>query len=200
MANFSTYLPILQKVEGGFQSSPNDEGNFNSRGELVGTNFGISARFYEGIIGRPPSKIDMQSITQKEAKELYKIHFWDRNLGDQFKSQSVANTVIDHQINSGRGIKIAQRLLNERFGKSLAVDGIMGKNTLKAINSVNAKIFVEKYNEARADYYKSVGNQTFLNGWLIRLRDFAYSDAFALSTGFLVISAILGIIIYKNLS
>lgn len=198
MASFNTYLPLLEKVEGGFQAIAADPGNYNSKGELAGTNFGISARFYESIIGRPPTYMDMKSITQREAQELYKIHFWDKNLGDQFKSQSVANTVIDHQINSGRGIRLAQQVLNNRFGKRLAVDGVMGPKTLQAINSVSAKVFVDEYNKARANYYKQVNNPTFLNGWLIRLQEFAYSDTFAITTGFFVVAIMAGILIYKN--
>jgi lysozyme family protein len=165
---------------------------------LVGTNFGISARFYEDVIGRPPSKIDMLSITKVEAESIYLQFFWNKNLGNRINSQSVANTVIDHQVNSGRGIKMAQQVLNNRFGKTLAVDGVMGPNTLRALNSVNAEIFVNEYNNAREQYYISINNPTFINGWLIRLKQFAYSDAFAISSGFIVIAIIAGIIIYKN--
>jgi hypothetical protein len=118
--------------------------------------------------------------------------------GNRINSQSVANTVIDHQVNSGRGIKMAQQVLNNRFGKTLAVDGVMGPNTLRALNSVNAEIFVNEYNNAREQYYISINNPTFINGWLIRLKQFAYSDAFAISSGFIVIAIIAGIIIYKN--
>ena len=198
MARFDIYLPLLQQVEGGFQAIPEDPGNFNSRGELVGTNFGISARFYEDFIGRTPSKIDMKSITKVEAESIYLQFFWNKNLGNKIKSQSVANTVIDHQVNSGRGIRLSQQVLNDRFGKSLAVDGIMGPNTLKALNSVNSEIFVDQYNLARRQYYISIDNPTFINGWLIRLKKFAYSDTFAISSGFIVIAIIAGIIIYKN--
>lgn len=198
MASFNKYMPLLQKVEGAYQALPQDPGNFNSKGELVGTNYGISARFYERIINRPPSKMDMKAITQYEAEEMYKAFFWDKNLGDQIKSQSVANTVIDHQINSGRGIRLAQKVLNNHFGKSLVVDGIMGKNTLSAINSVNAEIFVNEYNNAREDYYRSLNNPTFLKGWLIRLKSFAYSDTFVISSGIIVITLIAGIVIYKT--
>jgi lysozyme family protein len=198
MANFNLYLPLLQQVEGGFQALAQDPGNFNSKGELVGTNFGISARFYEHIIKRPPSKFDMQNISKVEAKSIYLQFFWTKNLGNQIYSQSVANTVIDHQVNSGRGIKLAQKVLNDHFGKNLVVDGAMGPNTLNALNSVNAELFVQEYNNAREQYYIAINNPTFINGWLLRLKEFAYSDAFKISTGFIVIAVIASIIIYKN--
>ena len=72
MASFNLFIPILQKIEGGYQNLAGDDGNYNSLGIRVGTNFGISARFYEDIIGRPPTVADMKAITKDKAKVLYK--------------------------------------------------------------------------------------------------------------------------------
>jgi lysozyme family protein len=176
MANFAAYLPLLQQAEGGFQKLPSDPGNYNSRGELVGTNHGISARFYEDVIKRPPTEADMRAITKATAEPIFKTYFWDKVQADNIKNQSVANTVVDHHVNAGRGVKLAQEVLNSRFGFSLAVDNSMGPKTLAALNQANPAQFVAIYNEARADYYKSIGNSTFLSGWLTRLKKFAYAN------------------------
>lgn len=184
MANFSLYLPKLQQVEGGYQNNNSDQGNKNSLGQYVGTQFGISARFYEQIIGRPPSVEDMKAITKVKARNLYQVHFWNANLGDQIKSQSVAETVIDHHINSGNGIILAQKLLNKEYAKSLSEDNAMGPQTLAALNSVNAKSFTEDYNRDRAKYYKTRHNSdVFASGWLKRLVSFGYQHQTAISLG-----------------
>jgi lysozyme family protein len=176
MANFTAYLPLLQQAEGGFQKIASDPGNYNSRGELVGTNHGISARFYEAILKRPPTEADMRAITKSTSEPLFKAYFWDKCQADQIKSQSIANTIVDHHINAGRGVSLAQEVLNERFGFALTKDNAMGPKTLAAINQVNPAQFVAIYNEARAEYYRSIGNATFINGWLDRLKKFAYAN------------------------
>lgn len=175
MANFNAYIPLLLQVEGGYQASPADPGNFNSLGQNVGTNKGISAKFYEGIIKRPPTVADMMAITTELAKNLYKKYFWDKCQADNIVNQQVANTVVDHHVNSGRGVELAQKVLNQHFAKTLKVDNGMGPLTLAAINSVPPATFVTKYNDARAAYYKSIGNQTFYQGWINRLKKFAWT-------------------------
>ncbi len=176
MASFAAYLPLLQQVEGGVQKNPADPGNYNSLGQLVGTNLGISARFYESVIKRPPSEADMRNLTKEKANPLFKAYFWDKCKADSINNQAIANTIVDHHINAGSGVKLAQQVLNDRFGYNMAEDNGMGPITLKAINEVNPAQFVSIYNDARAAYYKKIGNSTFLNGWLIRLKDFAYSN------------------------
>lgn len=174
MANFNTYLPLLQQVEGGFQKNPKDQGNYNSLKQLVGTQYGISARFYEGIIGYPPSESDMRAITKNQAAGMYRRYFWDANIADQINSQAVANTIIDHQVNAGNGVRTAQRLLNSRFNYNLATDNVIGARTIAALNSVDPGKFVTLFNERRAEYYKTRSNSAeFAAGWLTRLTKFA---------------------------
>ncbi|MGB7841149.1 MAG: glycosyl hydrolase 108 family protein [Salinimicrobium sp.] len=197
MAYFNSYKPLLQQVEAGFQKLPKDRGNYNSRGELAGTNFGVSARFYEDILGYPPTEADMRAITKSQAEEIFKKYFWDANWGNQINSQAAANTVIDHEINAGNGVALAQQVLNRYFGYHLSVDDAMGPNTLRAINGVNASEFVKKYNEARADYYRSL-NSSFLPVWLRRIQQFAVEN-----TGISVITvltvAVAGMLIYQHI-
>lgn len=174
MANFNAYIPLLLQVEGGYQAHPNDAGNYNSLGQLVGTNQGISARFYEDIIGRPPTVADIKSITKSEAEQIYRQYFWNALNANQINNQAVANTIVDHHVNAGTGARLAQQVLNNHFGKNLAIDNKIGTQTLAALNSVNPNAFVNVYNDARADYYRSLSNSdSFLQGWLHRLKSFA---------------------------
>lgn len=196
MANFYSYLPLLQQVEGGFQKSPDDPGNYNSLGELAGTNYGISARFYEHVINRPPVEADMKAITKSQAEQMFRAYFWNTQKADQIKSQAVANTIIDHHINAGSGAKLAQQVLNTHFGFNVAVDNQIGPQTLSALNSVEPSRFVQLYNEARAEYYRRVGNATFLSGWLYRLKKFAFSTEGGISMLAVVTIAVAGFLIY----
>lgn len=172
--NFNAYLPLLLQVEGGYQNNPNDAGNFNSLGQNAGTNKGISARFYEQVIKRPPTVADMKAITTQMATNLYEQYFWNPLRASEINSQAIANTVVDHHVNSGQGVKLAQLVLNQHFKKNLSIDNKMGPQTLNALNSVNEGYFVSRYNEARAGFYSTLSNSsTFLAGWLKRLESFA---------------------------
>jgi lysozyme family protein len=177
MANFQLFIPLLIKIEGGYQNDVADTGNYNSLGQRVGTNFGISARFYEGVIKRPPTVADMKAITKPMAISLYKNYFWDDVHGDSLINQSVANLIADHAVNGGEGSigKIVQRILVNDFGKSLSIDGDIGTKTAQAINSVNQQQLFDKIKAARKSFYEALGGK-FLTGWLNRLKTFVYSE------------------------
>lgn len=197
MASFQVYAPLLAQVEGGFQKLANDPGNYNSRGELAGTNYGISARFYETILGYPPREADMRAITKEQAKGIFEVYFWRANKGDLINSQGIANTIIDHEVNAGNGVLLAQRVLNRYFGFDLAEDDAMGPNTLKAINSVPAAQFITRYNEAREQYYRDL-NSPFLSAWLNRLKKFA-AGAQGISTLAAISVVVAGFLIYYQI-
>lgn len=176
MANFNLFIPILSQNEGGYQQLAGDKGNYNSLGQLVGTNHGISAAFYERIINRPPTVTDMKSLTATKANQLYKKYFWDDIQGDALKNQSVANIIADHAVNAGENPigKMVQTILKNDFNKSIVIDGDIGPKTAALINSVNQQILFDKIKIARSNYYKNIGGQ-FLTSWLNRLKNFDYS-------------------------
>lgn len=178
MAKFSAFIPILQKIEGGYQNLSADNGNYNSLGERVGTNFGISAKFYEDIIGRPPTVADMKAITKPMAEQLYKQYFWDDVQGDIIVNQSVANIIADHAVNGGEDPigTIVQKILAVNFGKKVTIDGDIGPKTAAAINSVDQKQLFDKIKAARTLTYKQIGGP-FVGGWLTRLKSFSFTES-----------------------
>ncbi|CAL2104629.1 glycoside hydrolase family 108 protein [Tenacibaculum sp. 190130A14a] len=176
MANYNVFKPSIELAEGGYQNLKNDKGNYNSNGERVGTNHGVSAKFYERVIGFPPSVEDMKNITKAESHLLFKNEFWDKMRADEIHNQGIAEVIVDHAINANPRVtgKIVQRTLNKHFGKSLAVDGVVGNQTLAAINTVNPTLFFEKIADARIAYYKSLSDyQYFGRSWTKRVVDLA---------------------------
>lgn len=210
MASFNNFIPTLSANEGGYQAMSQDPGNYNSNSKLVGTNHGISAPVLETYLGYPPTAYDMKNLSLTTANQIFKKLYWDVMKGDYIKDQAVAETIIDHGINAGTktAIKIAQRVLNNSFGNNLTVDGVIGNLTLIAINSVNAKSFFIKYNEARAAYYRSLTNfSTFGNSWLNRIQVISNKFKIFLATSssgslpaIIIIAALVGgyILIKKN--
>jgi lysozyme family protein len=176
MASFDLFKTILAKNEGGYQNLIGDSGNYNSKGERVGTNFGISARFYESILKRPPTVADMKALTLDNANKLYKIYFWDAIQGDSLVNQSVANIIADHAVNGGE-LSIAkpvQLILRNKFKKTIVVDGDIGPATAKLINSVKQATLFDEIKNARLQIYANIGGQ-FLNTWINRLNSFFFT-------------------------
>ncbi len=181
MANYSTFHGTVKELEGGYQDEKSDKnGNYNSRKELVGTNYGISALVYEKWIGRVPTVSDMKAITPTVASEIFKANYWNRLSASYIDSQAVAENLVDHGINAGIGTaaKIMQRVLNTRFNRNLSVDGGVGTLTIEAINSVNAFDLFQEFSLARIDYYNSIGNSFWIDGWIKRVQ--TISDKFGI--------------------
>lgn len=175
MASFYDYLPLLPKVEAGYQKLAKDGGNYNSLGQLVGTNFGISAKTYEKWIKRVPSELDMRSMLKATAIEIYLKWYWNPLKCDAFNNQSVANLLFDHCINAGqpKTVVLLQQVLVYEFRKNIKIDGLIGTQTISAANSVNQELLFEKIKDYREAYYRNEGG-TFLSSWLNRLNFFFF--------------------------
>jgi len=191
MADFSKAVDKVLDVEGGYQNMPEDIGNYNAytaAGEKVsrsrrkgmtlraGTNYGISAEFLSGRLGREVSVAEMKNLTLNQAVQLYKESFWDTILGDAIRNQHLAEMIFDGRVNHGRtGVVLLQRAING-LGGNLVVDGIFGPKTLEAVNTFPAEQVYECLRAHRAQLYhelaKRPGQHIFLNGWLNRLKKF----------------------------
>lgn len=177
MASFETAYAIVRAHEGGYQNNPNDTGNKNSSGQLVGTNWGINARVYEKHIGRPPTQADMIDMPRSVAVAIYKIEFWDKIKGDEIADQQVANIFFDGHVNHGSwGIYLMQSVLG------IATDYIVGPQTIAAINRAKPAALFEAYKQKRIWAYHDLvrrrpSDQGFLRGWMIRINSFKYQPS-----------------------
>lgn len=189
MASFAIAYELVKAAEGGYQNHASDEGNYNSLGQLVGTNHGVSAKKYERIIGRPPTAADMRNLTAAEAREIFRQDEWRRIQGDRILDQQVANIFFDGAVNHGRGIHLMQEVLG------VTPDGVVGPQTLTAINTADSQRLYLAYKERRRQYYHEIvawkpSQAVFLEGWLRRLERFdAYTAAAAGGTGILLLAA-----------
>lgn len=176
MASYNIFKRKIQRAEGGYQNLVNDSGNYNSLKQRVGTNFGVSAKVYERVIGRPPTITDMKSITQAEAHQIFKRQFWDAIKADSINSQALAETFADHAINASpkASTKIMQKVLNTVFGKWLVIDGVVGSKTLSAINSVDSIALFNAFSNSRIEYYNRLRDCVhFCKVWHNRVHELA---------------------------
>lgn len=169
MAEFSKYLPKLKRIEGGFVEHTLDKGG--------ATMCGITLKTFQDYYGSDKTKLDLISITDRQIEQIYRDGYWDRCKADQIKNQSVAELLVDFAVNSGvkTAVKKIQALLR------IPEDGILGRQTLEAINNKDSRILFNELHDVRVAYYKLLvkknpSQKVFLNGWMHRLEYFTYNE------------------------
>lgn len=127
------------------------------------------------------TKIDIPGLTEL-VKEFYKQAFYDKYKIGYIVSGSLQEIIFDWCVNSGYwGSCGVQKVLNRFFEYDLKLDGIIGKNTVKAINSCPPETLFNAIKSARVHYYHTIAqrgqNHKFLKGWLRRIEDLTSSNS-----------------------
>lgn len=172
MANFTTYFPKLIALEGGYGNDSADKGGPTKYGVILKE---WISKGYDKDKDGDIDVGDLKLISLEDAAKIAKPYYWDKVKGDEINSQQVAEFLADWAYNSGvsTASKGVQRILK------LKDDGIIGKNTLGAINAHDPKDLFIRLKDARTVFiYAIVKNnpsqQKFLKGWLNRINSFKY--------------------------
>lgn len=165
MANSDILFEFILSHEGNYSNHPNDLGGPTNKGVTLATMKSVGKDLNND------GKIDVEDLkllSDKDVEKIFKKYYWDKCLGDQIKSQSVANMIIDWYYNSGKwAITNIQSLLQ------LPEDGIVGPITLGKINSLEPRELFQAIRKTRINYYERIvrkrpANKVFLNGWVRR--------------------------------
>ncbi|MCI6988816.1 MAG: hypothetical protein MR902_04495 [Campylobacter sp.] len=95
----------------------------------------------------------------KESQDLvesfYKDEFWDKMKLDSVLSYKAADLMFKFGVNVGikRAVKYAQQIVGVKD------DGIVGKQTLKALNSYNPISFEKEYKAKFTEFYKKLAKR-----------------------------------------
>jgi hypothetical protein len=93
--------------------------------------------------------------------QFYYSKFWTPMRINMINAQDLANRVMDEGVWSGPGtaIKLLQRACNDVYSGpegGLATDGVLGPETLQAVNAAPAAALVEAYRQERARYLENL--------------------------------------------
>ena len=183
MNRFDECVNVVVGFEGGFSDHPQDSGGK--------TKYGITASTLESAKakGWVPSNITIKNIKLDHAKTIYKKGYWDAVQADSLP-HPLDLIMFDSAVNHGpnAAVKLLQKSLNALLPYTeLAVDGIIGPLTLRAVNDyVGLGIVPGMYPNSnirylcidvllnRVELYSSIVNnnrsqEKFLRGWLNRV-------------------------------
>lgn len=167
MANLAILAPFILSHEGGFVNDPLDRGGATNKGVTIATWRQVG---YDKDGDGDIDVDDLKKITDTDAVErVMRPHYWNRWKADRITSQSVANIVVDWVWASGRhGITQVQQLLGVK------ADGIVGENTLAAINAQDPRQLFDRIKAARVAFIEGIvarnpSQRRFRKGWLTRL-------------------------------
>lgn len=172
MANVEKLAPFILKWEGGFVNDPDDLGGATNKGVTLATYMQYCRKK-----GYPVPTVErLKNLSEREWTEILKTMYWDRWKADRIANQSVANILVDWVWASGvHGIKRPQKLLG------VAVDGIVGNQTLAAVNAKDAK---ELFFAIKADRIRFIdeickarpANEKFRRGWMNRINNLKFEE------------------------
>jgi lysozyme family protein len=161
-------------MEGGFGADPEDRGNWTGGkigiGLLKGTKYGISAASYPNL--------DIRNISLDQAKGIYFIDFWRALHLDEVPNDPIAIEIFDTSVNCGKAAatRIVQKSLNF-LGDKLALDGVLGPNTLTHIQhwcQKDPESFHKALNGYQFVHYAALveAGAPYGRGWLKRIQSY----------------------------
>jgi lysozyme family protein len=167
MANFEPAVQLTLQNEGGFFHN-------TKTGEVV--NHGVTLSFASGcgLCGSNDQDF-IKNLTEQQATDIYKKHFWDPHNFGSINDQSVANKAFDLTVNMGAGaaLPLLQHAVCD-CGGTCAADGVLGPKSIAAINAVDGGQLLTAYRARAKAHYEDIAQKNpnhagDLNGWLARL-------------------------------
>ncbi len=144
-------MPHVLKREGGYVDDPTDRG-----GE---TKYGISKRSYP--------QLDIKNLTLDQALEIYRKDYWNPSRVEKLPD-GLRDDYFDAVVNHGQGnaVKILQKAVNSTRGSKIAVDGKIGRNTIRESKRINK----ERFKAFRTLFYSAIvfkdeSQERFYFGW-----------------------------------
>lgn len=169
MAKAELLKPFILRWEGGFVDDPLDRGGATNKGITIGT--------FRNFYGKDATVEQLKHITDEQWLHIFKSGYWDKWKADDIENQSIADIVVDWAWASGTvtSIKQVQKILG------VAVDGIVGNDTLTAINIAGQRILFAKIHSRRIEFVENIvkrdpSQARFLKGWKNRINSLTFSE------------------------
>jgi lysozyme family protein len=192
MANVEKFVPILIQNEASIillDGETNEslferaraKGWSNHKKDRGGeTMIGVTLKTYTAYCKKnglkTPDANALKNIPYKHWVAILKEMYWDVAKADRYDNQSVANIIVDWCYNSGTKVL---RNVQEIVGAD--VDGVVGNQTIAAINEKDQYGLFERLKIERLKYYddiirKDPSQACFQTGWYNRIDRFTFKS------------------------
>ncbi len=173
--DYRKYVPFVLRWEGGVSNNAADRGGLTYKGITRAT----YATLCQTVLKKAPNMEHFLNLTDEEVG-LFVKYYWDKSTNNnQIASQKIAEAITSWFWGSGRlGLMWYQQMLNKEYGCKLVVDGLIGRASIVAINSIDPDDLFQmsikyRYNRFHQICRQNPSQKVFLKGWLNRLQDFA---------------------------
>ncbi len=154
--NFRDCLELVLKHEGGYVDHPKDPGGR--------TNLGVTQRVWEEWVKHPVTEKDMRELTPALVAPMYEMKYWRTSYCEKLP-RGLDLLVFSMAVNAGSGRSV--KLLQDAIG--VVADGVIGPRTMARINEANVETLIDKFSEARRQFYRGLKTfPVFGRGWLNR--------------------------------
>lgn len=155
-------IDLITENEGGWVNDKDDKGGETYKG--VARNFHPNWKGWKTIDlidGKRKGQLFNNSALDKAVVDFYVNTYFPKKCFD-IKNKGVLFCVLDWMTTSRWAMKKIQQAFK------VGADNVIGKNTVKAINSVEPSVAIDMITQARIKYYKSLKNPKFEKGWINR--------------------------------
>lgn len=165
--HFQKFHEFIKRWEGGFANHPADKGG--------ATNMGITIGTLAEWRGTDVTVEDVRNLTRTEADEIFRTRYYAMcRCGEM--PERMAMVVYNCAVLSGpkRAIKFVQEAFNSLGltvdGKSLEVDGVLGRLTMWAVRQTDASVLADAFMDQQEKYLRGLDTfSVFGAGWLNRM-------------------------------
>lgn len=173
MADFSLFLPVVLRNEGGWVDNPADPGGATNKGITIATLRAYGPK----LLNIDPTISALKKLTDEQAGKIYKLEYWDPIFGDEIQFQPLANIICDFRVNAGyHANELLLKVLNN-LGSNHSPGGKLTRQVMESLNyHESAEVYME-YKAGRIAYYRNLAQdhpvlRRFLRGWINRVNSF----------------------------
>lgn len=172
MADFNNAFEAMLTHEGGYGNDPDDPGGETYKGVARKINSKWLGWHIIDLLKKQanfPANLEANSDLQQEVESFYEVQFWNRISGSLISEQAVANSIFDFAVNAG---VVTSAILAQMVSGTKA-DGVIGPNSVEAINKVDSDHFLSAFTVAKIARYitivkKRPSSKKYFYGWVLR--------------------------------
>ncbi len=175
MSNFTEALDSLLGLEGGTSNDAADHGGLTKWGITQAT---LERAKDAGIV---PQGVTIANMTRQQMEQIYFTFYWNAYFLGQLRNGDIASECFEQLVNfsSKRATMHFQKALNWIGAHPVVEDGILGGQTIRALNALNPTQIIPWIKAANGFQFMSYveivkadpSQQVFFVGWLRRITD-----------------------------